>query len=106
MLKNTEEERYQKFLKGTFLIKGWNARAEEILEAAPPGDRDELQSLLSKLGEKIGREWAKDLKVRKIDTAMLQKWGKQLKEANDSSADEMADSLRKIDREADTILSS
>ena len=106
MLTNKEEERYQKFLKGTFLIKGWNARAEQILGAAPPDDRDALRSLLSSLGEKIGREWAKDPKVRKIDTIMLQRWGQQLKQANAASANDMAARLRSIDGEVNSILSS
>ncbi len=106
MLTNKEEERYQKFLKGTFLIKGWNARADQILRAAPPNDREALRSLLLGLGEKIGREWAKDPKIRKIDTIMLQKWGQQLKQASAASADEMTARLRRIDGEVNSILSS
>jgi hypothetical protein len=71
MAKKTEEENYQKFLKGAFWIKGWNARVKEILQTVPEEDKVEMKKLLAELGEKIGREWAKDKGIRKIDSDML-----------------------------------
>jgi hypothetical protein len=81
MVKKTEEENYQKFLNGTFWIKGWNIRAKEILQVVPDEDKVEMKRLLSELGEKIGREWAKDSLVRKIDSDMLKNWGNEIKKA-------------------------
>jgi hypothetical protein len=81
MTKKIEEENYQKFLKGTFWIKGWNVRVKEILQAVPDEDKIEMKRLLFELGEKIGREWAKDSLIRKIDTDMLRTWGNELKKA-------------------------
>ena len=106
MLKNTEEEKYRKFLKGTFLIKGWNARSDEILHAVAEKDRNEVATILAKLGEKIGREWARDSNARRIDTPMLEKWGKELKEARKAGHGQLAKLLRKLDRQVDEILSS
>ncbi len=105
MLKNTEEERFQKFLKGTFLIKGWNARSEEILQATAGKNRDEIKALLSRVGVKIGREWARDSNVRRIDTPMLQKWGKELKEAGEAGPDRLVGRLRNLAGEIDRIVS-
>jgi hypothetical protein len=81
MPKKTEEENYQRFLKGTFWIKEWDVRVKEILQAVPDEDKVEMKKLLSELGEKIGREWAKDPLVRKIDSDMLRRWGNEIKKA-------------------------
>ena len=105
MTTKKEEERYRTFLKGTFLIKGWNARAEEILQAVDRKDRGEMEALLSVLGEKIGREWAKDPRTRKIDIAMLQQWGKELKSASERGGAMVAERVRRLEGEVDELLS-
>jgi hypothetical protein len=105
MTTQKEEERYRTFLKGTFLIKGWNQRAREILQAVDEKDRGEMEALLSALGEKIGREWAKDPGNRKIGIAMLQNWGKELKAASDKGPDLVAERVRRLDGEVDELLS-
>ncbi len=105
MIRNTEEERFQKFLKGTFLIKGWNARASEILQAVAAKERNEIKEILSRLGEKIGREWSRDSGARRIDTPMLQQWGMELQNAKEAGPGPLASRLRELDREVDRILS-
>ena len=99
-----EREWYQKFLEGTFLIKGWQARKKEILEAIPTNEREPVDKLLDKLGEKIGKEWAKDRRVRRIDTPMLQQWGTQLRQSRKKGSDPLLAEIRKLDREVGTIL--
>jgi len=105
MIKKTEEENYQKFLTGVFLIKGWNARAKEIVQAVSDKDKAEIKQLLAELGEKIGREWAKDKSVRKIDTDMLRKWGGKLKEAVAMDPDYLVKQLKRLDYEVNNIVS-
>lgn len=99
-----EEENFQKFLMGTFLIKGWKARVKEIIQRVPFEEKREMELLLSELGEKIGREWAKDKKVRKIDSVMLLKWGKELKAAVEESPQQLVAQLRNLDKEVEKIL--
>ena len=54
---------------------GWNAIAESVLVDLEPGQRASLASQLAALGAAISGEWAKDNRVRQIDTAMLSLWG-------------------------------
>jgi hypothetical protein len=105
MTKKTEDENYQKFLKGTFWIKGWHVREKEILNAVPDGDKIEIKHLLSELGEKIGREWAKDPLVRKIDSGMLRKWGSELKKLIAEDQAGLVKYLRILEGNVNKILS-
>ena len=81
MVSGQEREWLRKFYEGTFLVKGWKTQMQDLLEDFEGKDRALLDSRLSSLGEKIGREWAKDNAVRRIDTAKLKQWGAQLTRA-------------------------
>ena len=105
MIKNNEEENYQKFLNGVFWIKGWNVRVKEILQAVPDEDKVEMKRLLSELGEKIGREWAKDKGIRKIDSGMLKKWGSELQEAISVDPARLVKQLRILEHDVNKIIS-
>jgi hypothetical protein len=105
MIKKTEDENYQKFLKGTFWIKGWDVRAKEILTVVPDGNKVEIKNLLSELGEKIGREWSKDPLVRKIDSGMLRKWGNELKKVIAEDQADLVKYLRVLEEKVNKILS-
>jgi hypothetical protein len=105
MINKVEEENYQKFLKGAFWVKGWNDTTKEILQFVPDKDKVELKSLLSELGEKIGREWAKDPLVRKVDTQMLKKWGGEIKKAVKDGPATLIKQLRAIDHQVNKIIS-
>lgn len=105
MAKKTEEENYQKFLKGSFWIKGWNVRKKEILQAVPDENKHDIKQLLDELGEKIGREWAKESGTRKIDSDMLKKWGKQLQKAVASGPGLLIKHLKIIENDANEIIS-
>lgn len=91
-----EDEWYRKFQNGTLLIKGWKARIKEILKEMPEDRQDALRVELEQLGEKIGREWAKDDKIRKIDTLQLQRWGNELKAAKRQGPEALEVKLREI----------
>ena len=99
-----EKEWYRKFQKGTFLIKGWQSRKREILDALPESDQRAVDDLLERLGEKIGWEWARDSDVRRIDTIMLQQWGDQLRKSRKKGPDILTAEIQKLDAEVDDIL--
>lgn len=100
-----EENWYRKFHEGTFLVKGWRTRTEELLAQWPPTRQEELRERLQRLGEKIGREWARENQVRRIDTASLQRWGGQLSQACQHSMPQLLTMLETIEQEVDQLLS-
>ena len=104
MATKKEKEWFRKFNNGTLLVKGWKAQMKELLDDIPDQDKESMGVLLAELGEKIGWEWAKDNNVRRVDTAMLQQWGENLKAAKRRGGDVLAQEIRKIDSELDEIL--
>jgi len=99
-----EEEWFRKFYEGTFLIKGWRSRMKELLQPFSPDKKEEMRGLLDNLGEKIGREWAKDNRVRRVDTPLLQKWGQDLVSAKRKGPDLLTEAIRNLDIEVDDLL--
>jgi hypothetical protein len=99
-----EREWYRKFQDGTFLIRGWQSRKKEILEAIPATEKETVDELLGKLGEKIGKEWARNRHVRRIDTATLQKWGERLRKSQKKGSDMLVAEIRELDTKVDEII--
>jgi len=99
-----EEEWFHKFYEGTFLIKGWKSRMKELLQPFPSAEKEEMRDLLDNLGEKIGREWAKDNRVRRVDTPLLQRWGQDLTNAKRKGPDVLVEAIRNLDTEVDDFL--
>jgi len=99
-----EQEWYNKFYEGTFLVKGWKRRMEEILQAVPSQNKETIRESLKILGEKMGREWSKDNSIRRIDSAMLKKWGEALGNAKKTGPDILDQEIAKINVEVDRIL--
>jgi len=65
-----------RFYEGSeFMALGWNAIAESVLVDLDSAQRSYLARQLDALGAAISAEWAKDNRVRQIDTAMLSLWG-------------------------------
>jgi hypothetical protein len=100
-----EAQWYRKFHKGTLLIKGWQARADELLQVVPPAHQKTMAQRLAVLGEKIGREWARDNTRRRIDTAMLQKWGEELRQAKNKGHAALDETVHSLDAQIDKLLS-
>ncbi len=86
------------------LVKGWKQRMKEILDQTPKAQQDEIRPLLERLGNKIGPEWARDNRVRRIDTAMLQRWGDDLLLAQKKGKTSLIETIYRIDRDVDHIL--
>lgn len=86
------------------LVKGWKYRMKEILDQIPDSQKHEVRPLLEQLGNKIGPEWAKENRARRIDTAMLQRWGDDLMAARSKGKDTLIETIYRIDRDVDLIL--
>ena len=105
MSSKQEQEWFKKFYEGTFLVKGWKKQMKELLNDFQGEERDALKDRLGRLGEKIGREWAKDNAVRRIDTANLQQWGESLTNARKKGPDFLTAEIRTIANTVDEMLS-
>jgi len=92
------------FYEGSFLVKGWNARTQQILKNVSQKNTEEVQTLLDGLGEKIGHEWAKDNNVRKIGNTLLRQWGDELRTAKDSEPANLIQTIKKIEKAVDHVL--
>jgi len=99
-----EREWYRKFQEGTFLIRGWQSRKKEILGAIPATEKETVDELLDKLGEKIGKEWARARHIRRIDTATLQQWGERLRKSQKKGSDMLVAEIRELDTKVDEII--
>ena len=73
-----EDDWYRRFWEGALLVPGWRARSDEILRSIPREERDSVGERLDRLGTVIGREWARDNRVRRVDNARLEAWGARL----------------------------
>ena len=100
-----EEEWFEKFYDGTVFVQGWKYHMNDMLKMVPADKKEMIRGLLDDFGKKIGYEWAKDNNVRKIDTAMLQKWGDDLRTAGDKGLEALIEKISLLDSEADSILS-
>ena len=92
------------FLEGTFYTDGWHQICQDILSAIPEGQRADYKLLVNELGEKIGREWAKNNEVRRIDNSQLLEWGDRLKEVASEEPERLAEAISNITVEVEIIL--
>jgi len=103
-LSDEERQWYERFQHGVAFFEGWAAISAEILTVFPPEKLLDRQHVIQRLGIKIGTEWCRDNNVRRIDTGMLQEWGKRLRSAIGGGAEETDEALGDIEREVDLIL--
>jgi len=102
----SEEERqwYQRFQEGVLFFDGWSEISEELLAIFPEEEWPSRKVMMQRLGVKIGTEWAKDNKTRKIDTDMIRQWGDLLRGAFSQGSEETLAVLHQIEVEVDSIL--
>ncbi|MDH3329824.1 MAG: hypothetical protein OEM01_11365 [Desulfobulbaceae bacterium] len=99
-----ERQWFVRFIEGTFFADGWQEIANDILIKLTDDERQQKQLKLNELGNKIGREWCKDNKIRKIDTAMLKKWGYMLKLTAEDDPHLLVKVIDHIDGEVDSLI--
>ena len=103
-LSEEEQAWFVKFIEGTIYADGWLDIADYILRQLSKDERHLKQQQLDELGYKIGREWCKDNGLRKIDTAMLKKWGKLLKSTAQDEPHLLAAVIDHIDGEVASLV--
>ncbi len=99
-----EKEWFDIFQQGTFFTRGWQEITKEVLAKTPPDLQGKQRIALEKLGWKIGCEWSKDNTVRKIDTKMLQKWGRLLKDTAGENPQQLKEVIAEIDQKVGLLL--
>ena len=99
-----EKKWFEKFQEGTFYAKGWKEITEEILRKTPEHFVECEKAALESLGMKIGFEWSKDNETRKIDTKMLQKWGRMLEKTANENPDKILEAVADIDHQVTVLL--
>lgn len=103
-LSDEEQEWFVTFIEGTFYAEGWQDIANDILQKLSEDERHLKEQQLNELGYKIGREWCKDNELRKIDTAMLKKWGELLKSTAQDDPQLLTSVIDHIDGEVTSIV--
>ena len=104
MTTGKKEDWLLKFYEGSFLVKGWNHYTNEVLKIVSPDNKDHVKGLLDSLGGKTGSEWARDNKVRKINSTKLKQWGDDLQSAVKKGPDAIMETIHLIESEVDSIL--
>ena len=83
---------------------GWQAITNEILAKMSPEQRQAQKIALDNLGKKIGMEWSRQNRVRKVDTSMLQEWGGLLRKTAKKDPQQLAQAITFINQELDAVL--
>lgn len=99
-----ERKWFLTFIKGNILAQGWGQITADLLRHVAREERERQRQLLNQLGTKIGREWCKNNDVRRIDTSKLSDWGSMLKQAAKKEPQRLAEVIRHIDCEVNSLL--
>lgn len=103
-LSEREKDWYHKFQNGIPFFNGWKQISQEIINKFPVTDRKNMKENLKNLGKKIGTEWCKDNKKRKINTDMLRRWGGMLDSAVEKGKKHLSEAIQTVEKEVDDIL--
>lgn len=98
-----ERKWYHRFQEGIPLFDGWKKITQAVVEKFPEHEREKRLAAMHELGIKIGHEWSRDNRVRKVNTETLRIWGQDLRKASESHV-QLAKVLYKIDNEVNTLL--
>ena len=102
----TPDEKYwfKTFQEGNILSIGWQEISAEILARTSPEQRQAQRVALENLGKKIGMEWCRQNRVRKVNSSMLQEWGGILRKTAKKNPQQLAQAITFINQELDAVL--
>ena len=103
-LSEKERDWFMTFIRGNILAEGWGQITTDLLQHVADEEQEHQLLLLNQLGTKIGREWCRDNDVRRITTSMLSDWGSQLRKAAKKEPQRLAEVIRHIDSEVNSLL--
>lgn len=92
-----------RFYEGFNLAPGWLDMTEQVLARLPQAEHEWVTARLFELGGRIGREWAKDNAVRRLNTRSAAVWRDALLEA--LARDELETYLDRLSGDVDALLS-
>lgn len=95
---------YHRFQEGIPFFDGWKKITQAVVARFPEQEREKRIVAMQTLGLKIGYEWSRDNRVRKVTTEMLRNWGKELRNAGAKNNVQLAEALYKIDSEMNNLL--
>ena len=95
---------YHRFQEGIPFFDGWKKITQAVVEKFPEHEREKILAAMQTLGLKIGYEWSRDNRVRKVNTDMLRAWGRDLRKAGTENYVQLAKVLSKIDSEMNALL--
>lgn len=91
-----------RFYKGHLLVGGWQAQQATLAKLMTPEEFAAVEERMAHLGQIVSAEWAKDNSVRRIDSRILELWGKVLKRA--SGEHRAGAALDRLTEDAEAIL--
>lgn len=95
---------YAKFQDGGLLFDGWQEISEDVLAKIPDENKIFTKVTMLALGVKIGCEWSKENDIRKINTDMLQDWGKKIRTSVTESPETISVVISSIESEVNELL--
>lgn len=99
-----EKKWFQRFQDGAPFLDGWEKITQAVVAKFPEQERGQRLAVMRELGLKIGSEWSRDDRIRKVDTDMLRAWGRELRQAGAESHVQLARALIKIEKEINRLL--
>ncbi len=99
-----ERKWYHRFQEGVPLFEGWKKITQAVVAKFPEHEREKRLAAMQVLGLKIGYEWSRDNRVRKVNTEMLRAWGTDMRKAGAENHVQLAKVLYKIDSEMNALL--
>ncbi|MEK6201582.1 MAG: hypothetical protein N2A40_04075 [Desulfobulbaceae bacterium] len=99
-----ERKWYHRFQEGIPLFDGWKKITRAVVEKFPEQEREKRLTAMQALGHKIGHEWSRDNRVRKVSTETLRAWGQDLRKAGSENHVQLANVLHKIESEVNVLL--
>ncbi len=92
-----------RFYNGFNLVPGWLGITSGILERVESSQRENIESQMESLGQRIGKEWARNNTIRLINTRSASVWRDALLESLNQG--ELHDYLDILNQDVDDILS-
>lgn len=91
-----------RFYTGNGAVPGWLDMTEQVLQRLPMEQHADISARLFELGGRIGREWAKDNTVRRLNTRSAGVWRDALLEA--LARDDLDAFLERLSADVDALL--
>lgn len=90
------------FYEGSLIVPGWTRRQAELCDSLDPRDAAVARERLRDLGRLLASEWAKDNRLRRIDSDSLWRYAGILAKARDAGC--LIDAVDELLEEAGALI--